>query len=313
LLLVLAVAWQLWRFETVQATLEIPFIGELATHIHPYASLIPFVVWIVVAIVAPAAIFLPRSKARPARLLLIIDDLDRCDPLQMLDVIESTLLILDDPEIKSRLQVAILVDEFAFEQALAKKYDLLLSVKDDKTGESKFGVPRLVRENQEKFFLLQLRLPELQPKDIEPVITALCDEMVAKQETDKEDVVMPDAVLTTEDGRSILAETEEGESELVVEAEEGISVDVILHQHERDQLASCIAQVLGENDSLILGPRSINCILHRYQMGRAILAKSGQEYSFSDLASAIVQEYAGPSDKRDSNPSPVMQVAKIVS
>ena len=256
LVLAIAIAGQLFLFKTAEEKFEIPLIGEVATHIHPYVSLIPLLLWIVIAVVAPAVIFWPQSKANPVRSLLIIDDLDRCDPLQMLDVIESTLLILDDPEIKSRLQIAILVDDFAFRQALSKKYDLLLSVKDEQTGESNFGVPRLVRENQEKFFLLQLRLPKLQPKDIEPVVTALSDEMVAKPETGTEDVVIPDDALTTEDGSHIVVETEEGESELVVEAEEEISVDVILHRHERDQLASCIAQILGENDSLTLGPRS---------------------------------------------------------
>lgn len=313
LLLVLAVAWQLWRFETVESKLELPFIGELATHVHPYASLLPFSGWIVLAVGAPAVIFWPQSKDKPVRSLLIIDDLDRCDPSQMLDVIESTLLILDDSEIKCRLQVAILVDDFAFKQALSKKYDLLLSVKDDETGESKFGVPRLVRENQEKFFLLQLRLPMLQPKDIDPVVAALSDEMIEKQETGSGEVVIPDDAITTEDGSPIVVETEDGDSVLVTESEEEVAVDVVLHQHERDRLSKCIAQILEDNDSLTLGPRSINCILHRYQMGREILAKSGQEYSFHDLVEAIVREYAGLAIEEHGDPSPVIQVAKIVS
>ena len=37
------------------------------------------------------------------RVLLIIDDLDRCEPTQMLQVLESTKLLLEDEEVHARV------------------------------------------------------------------------------------------------------------------------------------------------------------------------------------------------------------------
>ena len=48
-------------------------------------------------------------------------------------------------------------------------------------------------------------------------------------------------------------------------------------------------------------------------MGRAILAKSGQDYLYRDLANAIVHEYAGVPPASDDEDSAVLRVAKLVS
>ena len=324
MILAIAIAWQLWRFETISTSLDLPLIGEISTEVHPYASLIPFCIWVATVVIAPVVILWPRivlvtraiiglccnclAESKRVRSLLVIDDLDRCDPLQMLDVIESTLLILDDKEIKSRLQVAIMVDEFAFTQALAKKYAILLPENDGKETCSKFNIPRLVRENQEKFFLLQMRLPELRLTDVPPIIAALSDGMISEGRQELGNSENSDNVPVM--GRADHADLEQMLSSPNEDA--GVSVDVVLYPRERDRIAQCIAVVLEEDPSLPIGPRSINCILHRYQMARAILAKSYSEIKCSDLAEAIVREYVGLPFREDDEESAVKQVAKLV-
>lgn len=70
-----------------------------------------FVAWILFAIGLFVAPWLPLTKksSGPDRVLLIVDDLDRCQPGEMLSVIEGLKLLLDLPEVAERLQISMLV------------------------------------------------------------------------------------------------------------------------------------------------------------------------------------------------------------
>jgi hypothetical protein len=100
------------------------------------------------------------SWGAPKRVLLIIDDLDRCAPGQLLSVMESIKLLVENPEISKRVQVAMLVEEDILKQAILKKYRDINRLKF-------FTDERLVRENCEKLFTAHLRMPPLSSKDME--------------------------------------------------------------------------------------------------------------------------------------------------
>jgi KAP family P-loop domain len=53
------------------------------------------------------------------RVLLIVDDLDRCGPQEIVDLIESLKLLLEDEEVQDRVQVLMLVDEDVLAHAIA--------------------------------------------------------------------------------------------------------------------------------------------------------------------------------------------------
>jgi hypothetical protein len=87
--------------------------------------------WVVLAIwsvLALALLLLPKlaGERRPGKVLLVVDDLDRCSPSEMLSVIENVRLLLDDEEINSRLQVLMLVDEHVLQHAIALRYETMI-------------------------------------------------------------------------------------------------------------------------------------------------------------------------------------------
>lgn len=133
----------------------------------------PLAYWISVSVLSLAGIalicffiLLARPLIRHEKLLLTIDDLDRCEPDQMLAVIESLRLFLDNVQISRRLQVVMLVDQRFLGNALlkrARENGLLLS---PKTQASR----RYVREQREKFFVAELGLPQISPENLSEMI-----------------------------------------------------------------------------------------------------------------------------------------------
>ena len=99
-----------------------------------------------------------RGPARaPDRVLLVIDDLDRCSASEMLDLIEALKLLLEDPEIHKRLQIMMLVDEEHLDHAIVHKFS---SVEKDENADRN-NRNYLIREHKEKLFTSHLRLQPL--------------------------------------------------------------------------------------------------------------------------------------------------------
>lgn len=231
---------------------------------------------------APIAIyFLPKKPTE--RVLLIVDDLDRCEPKQMLESIESTMLILDDDEVHQRLQICMLIDESAFCHAIIEKYEQLLN--DKYLSEShKYSADRIIRENLEKFFLLHLRLAALTDQEVSDVmehyVSELCgnDESEPARETEKAE--LEEAVGTVE------ADSPDGEEQ--VEIPEAPESNSIIESHEADAIREFVRQHLSGNDRELVGPRTLRCLLFRYQLARDILSELGKQPSARELANVVV-------------------------
>jgi len=133
--------------------------------------------WALLALGVPAAAYWPRLarwwRAKPMpRAVLIVDDLDRCHEEQVLEIIESILLLLDDPEILKRLMISVLVDEVALEHALIVKYGSLRT--DYGLGDDhKYDSGRIVRENIEKLFLVHLRLAPIDDLELRDLVAGV--------------------------------------------------------------------------------------------------------------------------------------------
>jgi hypothetical protein len=108
-------------------------------------------------------------RREPSRVLLVVDDLDRCKPEHLLSVMESIKLLLENPKISERVQVAMLIEEDILTHAILKEYGELKGL----TKVFRFSPERLVRENREKLFNAHLRLPPLSEKDILEILDKL--------------------------------------------------------------------------------------------------------------------------------------------
>ncbi len=122
-----------------------------------------FMVWaaLYVCVLAAAQSTLQSSD----RVLLVIDDLDRCSPAEVIDIAESLKLLLEDDDVKQRVQVMMLVDETILRHAIASKF-ADLAVDDAGKVPDKLVLNGIVREHIEKLFALYLRLPALSSKEI---------------------------------------------------------------------------------------------------------------------------------------------------
>lgn len=111
-------------------------------------------------VIAIAALWLRWGGPRPDRVLLVVDDLDRCKSEHLLAVVESIKLQLQDPEIAQRVQSLMLVEEDAFKRAIVEKY---LQQPSDSSliGAAAKSAERIAREVGEKLFTAHLRLPPL--------------------------------------------------------------------------------------------------------------------------------------------------------
>jgi hypothetical protein len=133
-------------------------------------------------------VFLAFGGKCPARVLLVVDDLDRCKPSQLLSVMESIKVLVEDNEISKRIQVAMLIEEDVLSQAILEKYKNLGDTKETPNGPH-WSNERIIRENCEKLFTAHLRLlslTEAETKDVLEKILGRDDAALERQKKKKQ-------------------------------------------------------------------------------------------------------------------------------
>lgn len=99
------------------------------------------------------------------KLVLFIDDLDRCDEEIIIDVMDSLRLVLEDDEINSKLIIICALDQEILLNSINYKY--LTKDKD------------VINSNEyiQKFFLLGIKLPSLNSDDINYLVDLFSQEL----------------------------------------------------------------------------------------------------------------------------------------
>lgn len=140
-----------------------------------------WMVWTLWTVCGAGLLLLPyiANSHRPDRILLVIDDLDRCEASEMLSVIENVRLLLDDQEINARMQVLMLVDEDVLNHAIALRYQTMITERaksSDYQGASdpqSAAAAEIVAEQIEKLFACHLRLSRLSDDDVVQLVRKL--------------------------------------------------------------------------------------------------------------------------------------------
>ena len=268
----------------------IPFVGEISTGVNPCIAFAFYAIWLIFWMIAPFILYY-SAKQPTERVLLVVDDLDRCEPKQMLEIIESTMLILDDEDVHQHLQVCMLIDESAFFHALIDKYDHLLNIKHlDR--EHQYSPARIFRENLEKFFLIHLRLSALTDNEIAEVMEGYVQEL---RGTDKPESHLQQTPVDTEaTGSTDTGQIEPAGESGQTEAEPTLESDSVIEPEEADAILAAVRKhLLSGDEREVIGPRSLRCLLLRYQLARNILSKLGKHPEASQLADVVVSIYAG--------------------
>jgi len=275
----------------------------------------------------------PRPETR-SKLLLVIDDLDRCRPDQMLSVIESLRLFLDNPGMKSRLQIAMLVDDRLLGHALlrrAKEDGIALEPEKDEENEEKLAnlqklAATYIREQREKLFLAELALSELSQEDLEGIaLKYLPDKATTPKagkqgETDgttpnpdsspiPDDNFIPDSGRTPEsnptpDGTPNPDTVRTSDGNLTQEDESG--PEERFHDDEIQPLREAIVSMQSFSPT----PRQLRTFLARYQLARLLLDNQEFDFDIPDLVNGITHELRlGDTQAKKKE---VRQIARIV-
>jgi energy-coupling factor transporter ATP-binding protein EcfA2 len=187
--LVGVLGWWSFNHGTVLANLNLSFLPEawveafaefLSTprHEFPLAELGVLVAWTMLAAFLMVLPWLVHA-GRPNRVLMIVDDLDRCSPSEMLDVIEGMRLLLDDEEVNRRLQILILADETVLNHGIGLRYDTLIRERaaeagnTDKAAALRLARDEVIAEQNEKLFACHLRVAGLTNADVEALVSSL--------------------------------------------------------------------------------------------------------------------------------------------
>mgnify|MGYP001030763730 CR=1 FL=1 len=254
----LVIALQLWAAmpnEKLPAA-DLQSEGLLFSSPTRTAVYVVIAIWVAVSLLLPlvGAIWLQRRTGRTQRVLLIIDDLDRCPPLQMLDVVESVALLLDDEEVNRRVQVAILADEDALRQAIAQKYKHIVEQKGDAKRHGE--ISRLTRETMEKLLLVHLRLPRLVHSDVHELLDKYLDEIDGPQQpTENSNPGGARAVNGLTDDPPLPKNSQ------------------TLSDTEKQAFRNVVNSIMEDADGQprLWGPRAIRALIFRYQLARLLL------------------------------------------
>ena len=90
-----------------------------------------------------------------SKLVLFVDDIDRCDIKNVLDVIDNLRLILDNPEIYKRIVIIAAIDERILQQAIWLKYH----------GDHNLSLDDIYAEYLQKMFIVGIKLDQLCEKE----------------------------------------------------------------------------------------------------------------------------------------------------
>ncbi|WP_179294490.1 P-loop NTPase fold protein [Mesorhizobium sp. WSM3879] len=202
--------------------------------------------WIGLALVTMLGPWL-ISAPGPDRVLLIVDDLDRCGPDDMLTVIENMkLLLVDDPVLNNRLQVLMLVDERVLAFAIAKHYTEMIAERAaDIVGVSAdnarlIAEQEIIAEQNEKLFACHLRLPVLSDRDVATLAVKLSSrELEENEEQDRQaadrrridelhraERILQNAIAAQESAKSTLESVREGQKRPIIDIDAPSSLPV---------------------------------------------------------------------------------------
>jgi hypothetical protein len=217
---------------------------------------------VIIALFAGILYWLRHGGSSPRKVLLVVDDLDRCKPEHLLSVMESIKLLIEDPDISSRVQVAMLLEEDVLKHAIFEKYGHLTDEERARLLRTNYDADRLMWENGEKLFTAHLRLPLLAKSELRDLIEAfsgrrrdLAEEQRALEARRTE--------LERERDREPITRVQTGM------APSSKASDRVLEKAEIDAILMALDTQTATRTSL--GPRAIRAFIFRYQLARLLL------------------------------------------
>ncbi len=142
------------------------------------------------------------------RILIFVDDIDRCREDKIIEIIDSLRVMLEEPDIHNKVVVIAAIDESILKMAIRSKYHHLVKemhIKEDKD-EQEAKLASMTDEYMDKLFLAGINLPSLTLQNKKDVLNAITKDKVgrvssknkkAETDTTKQSASTTDRDLTT--------------------------------------------------------------------------------------------------------------------
>lgn len=274
--------------------------------------------WAILVLVLTLAALGTFRAQRKARVLLVVDDLDRCKPEDVIEIMSSIKLLLSDPEVEHRLLATMLVEEDMLRHHLMTHYKGVIKAHSGTDEDHQAWLDRFLRENTEKFLLAHLRLPQLDKSELREVFEGVLEEMEGVPEGstvegprngDRQSREVPsdaDGVPATAPMKKRADGTPRPSKTFPLDGPVDLSdpladiptdpqAQVGANQDVSEKLREELQKIRGLLDGLAsaaedfgASPRSVRAFMVRYQLARLLLHHLGQAYDPELLAKALI-------------------------
>jgi len=199
-----------------------------------------------------------KKQAGTSKILLYIEDIDRCDSVKMVDLIESIRTVLEDSEIRKRLVVVCSADLNRLSRAIQLKY---------KDVDAKEAITDVVRNQIDKLFISSVSLPDLDIHQEREFIEKLVDVKAATSS-------LP---ISPKDMQE------------VINAKEMEDEDIQVDDFDEAKVIGYIVDYLGR-ENLILTPRQISNVYYRCVLALRLLRSSGTERANKTIIEEVIYQ-----------------------
>lgn len=252
------------------------------------------------------------------RLLLFVDDVDRCSEDRLIQVVDALRVLLEDEEIAKRLIVLTAVDERILRRSILWKYKDILELGVSKTASSneenstahdQLNKELLLKEYMDKLFITGLKLPTLDSDDRLKILVNYADSGNFLQPTENSNIDLP----TSDNlGESGIKGPDDFEEELEEELEkEGEQTEEKLDKRDylltRDEL-NWIHEEMNKYSETT--PRQIRIIMYRYMFAKSLVI---EYYERSKINPVWSEFMAKEVVHKSMNPDHVFDEAKLAA
>ena len=193
------------------------------------------------------------------KLLILVDDIDRCDEKKIISIIDSFRVMLEDVDVYKKITVVIAVDERILSTAIRHKYKDLVGDQKGKDDNS-LDLDVITREYMDKLFLCGIKLDNLTDNEKLEILNNLTKNMMMPEEEEY------DTEFSKEDKLASQPTARE------VEQEEKSEREVMKHQIRLEEKASLVVNI---RDVEKITPRQEDIFVFRYLLARNLLRIKG--------------------------------------
>jgi hypothetical protein len=212
------------------------------------------------------AVWIPEKKVKKKRIMLFVDDVDRCSEAKIIQVIDALRVMLDDEEISKRLVIVIAVDERILKRAINLKYADLVKV-DAAAPKQRESLQLLTTEYMDKLFITGVKLGDLSAQDRDHFFQVFSEGDLYRE--DAKDI--GPAVYRSSDKPEMLAEEEFFDDDLTKVSVTDSTRRTVPHYKLTMEEYEIFRTTLRKHDNLT--PRQIKIFYFRYLFAKNLLIR----------------------------------------